>query len=116
MIAIQSASHLAHRRFRDDRTRATLAGAAAHSMVPLDYASTAGYGLGLIVAAHSGGWPVARGGSQQVANAGSSAAKAWETGHSTNASASKAQGFHLLSYRLKAFDVMDVSVCEAPSM
>lgn len=69
MTAIRSAQALARGRFRDERTRAMLAGAAAHSMVPLEYASTAGYALGLIVAAHCGGWPVARGGSQQVANA-----------------------------------------------
>jgi phytoene dehydrogenase-like protein len=67
--AIRSASSLARSRFRDERTRALLAGAAAHSMVPLHYAATAGYGLGLIVAAHAVGWPVARGGSQQLANA-----------------------------------------------
>jgi len=67
--AIRSASALAHGRFRDERTRAMLAGAAAHSMVPLDYASTAGYALGLIVAAHASGWPIARGGSQQVSGA-----------------------------------------------
>jgi phytoene dehydrogenase-like protein len=67
--AIRSASALAHGRFRDERTRAMLAGAAAHSMVPLDYAATAGYALGLIVAAHASGWPIARGGSQQVAGA-----------------------------------------------
>jgi phytoene dehydrogenase-like protein len=69
LTAIRSAAGLARGRFRDERTRAMLAGVAAHSMVPLDYASTAGYALGLIIAAHSGGWPVARGGSQQVASA-----------------------------------------------
>jgi phytoene dehydrogenase-like protein len=69
LTAIRSASSLAHAGFRDDRTRAMLAGAAAHSMVPLDFAATAGYGLGLIVAAHAAGWPIARGGSQHVANA-----------------------------------------------
>jgi phytoene dehydrogenase-like protein len=68
MTAIRSAAALAGR-FRDERTRAMLAGAAAHSMVPLDYASTSGFALGLIIAAHAAGWPVARGGSQQVANA-----------------------------------------------
>jgi phytoene dehydrogenase-like protein len=67
--AIRSASALARGRFRDERTRAMIAGAAAHSMVPLDYAATAGYALGLIVAAHAAGWPLARGGSQQVAHA-----------------------------------------------
>jgi phytoene dehydrogenase-like protein len=69
LTAIRSAASVASGRFRDERTRALLAGAAAHSMVPLDYASTAGYGLGLIVAAHAAGWPAARGGSQQFANA-----------------------------------------------
>ena len=67
--AIRSASALAHGRFRDERTRAMIAGAAAHSMVPLEYASTAGYALGLIVAAHAAGWPLARGGSQRLADA-----------------------------------------------
>jgi phytoene dehydrogenase-like protein len=69
LSAIRSASSLARARFRDERTRAMLAGAAAHSIVPLEYAATAGYGLGLIVTAHATGWPVARGGSQQLANA-----------------------------------------------
>jgi phytoene dehydrogenase-like protein len=69
LSAIRSARSLAYGGFRDERTRAMLAGAAAHSMVPLDYAATAGYALGLIVAAHAAGWPLARGGSQQVANA-----------------------------------------------
>jgi phytoene dehydrogenase-like protein len=67
--AIRSASGLAQNRFHDDRTRAMFAGAAAHSVVPLERAATAGYGLGLIVAAHAVGWPVARGGSQRLADA-----------------------------------------------
>ena len=32
---------------------------------PLEFRGTAGFGLGLLVAAHAVGWPVARGGSQQ---------------------------------------------------
>jgi phytoene dehydrogenase-like protein len=67
--AIRSAEALASSRFRDERTRAMFAGVAAHSMVPLDQLSTAGYALALIIAAHANGWPVARGGSQRVANA-----------------------------------------------
>lgn len=43
--------------------------AAAHGMVPLDIWGTAGYGLSLIVAAHSVGWPVVRGGAQRFADA-----------------------------------------------
>lgn len=67
--AIQSLEGLARRSFHDERTRAMLAGVAAHCMVPLDKLSTAGYGLGLLIAAHAVGWPVARGGSQHVSDA-----------------------------------------------
>ena len=69
VYAIRSAAALSRARFRDERTRAVFAGAAAHSMVPLEYATTSGFALALIIAAHASGWPVARGGSQQVANA-----------------------------------------------
>ena len=67
--AIRSADGFARSRFTSDRARALFAGAAAHSMVPLDFLATAGYGLGLIITAHAVGWPVARGGSQRVADA-----------------------------------------------
>lgn len=67
--AIRSAEGFARSRFRSDRARALFAGAAAHSMVPLSFLATAGYGLGLIIAAHAVGWPVARGGSQRLADA-----------------------------------------------
>jgi phytoene dehydrogenase-like protein len=67
--AIQSAAGLARRRFSGARARAMFAGVAAHSLVPLEYAATAGYGLGLLMAAHAVGWPVVRGGSQNAANA-----------------------------------------------
>jgi len=67
--AIQSAAGLARSGFKDERTRAMLAGVAAHSMVPLDRLATAGYALGLVIAAHGVGWPVVRGGSQKTADA-----------------------------------------------
>ena len=66
--AIKSSTWLAHG-FRDERARAMIAGVAAHSMVPLEHVATAGFALGLTIAAHAVGWPFARGGSQQVANA-----------------------------------------------
>jgi phytoene dehydrogenase-like protein len=69
LSALRSASGLAGGRFRDERTRAMLAGVAAHGMVPLEYAATAGFALALITSAHASGWPVARGGSQNLANA-----------------------------------------------
>lgn len=69
MKAIRSADGLARSLFQSDRARALFAGAAAHSLVPLEFAATAGYGLGLIMSAHAVGWPVVRGGSQRAADA-----------------------------------------------
>jgi phytoene dehydrogenase-like protein len=66
--AMQSAQRLASR-FQDTRARAMIAGVAAHSLVRLDRAITAGYAFGLLIAAHAVGWPVARGGSQRAADA-----------------------------------------------
>jgi phytoene dehydrogenase-like protein len=67
--AIRPATGFATSLFRDERTRAMLAGVAAHSMVPLDCAATSGFLLGLAITAHAVGWPVARGGSQRLADA-----------------------------------------------
>ena len=67
--AIRPASALASAVFADERTRAMVAGVAAHSMVPLDCYATSGFYLGLSIAAHIAGWPVARRGSQRVADA-----------------------------------------------
>jgi len=64
-----SAERLAKHTFESERARAMYAGVAAHSMVPLDKLATSGYALGLIIAAHAVGWPVSRGGAQQLANA-----------------------------------------------
>ena len=67
--AILSAEMLAKRVFESERACAMFAGVAAHSMVPLDKLATSGYALGLIIAAHAVGWPVSRGGAQQLASA-----------------------------------------------
>jgi phytoene dehydrogenase-like protein len=67
--AIRSAEGLARSRFRGPRAAALLAGSAAHSLVPLNFVGTAGYGLALAISAHAGGWPVVRGGTQRLADA-----------------------------------------------
>jgi phytoene dehydrogenase-like protein len=67
--AARSAEGLAMQLFDSERGRAMFAGVAAHSMVPLDKLATSGYALGLLIAAHAVGWPVSRGGAQQLANA-----------------------------------------------
>ncbi len=66
---LRSARGLLAGRFRGPRTRALLAGIAAHALLPLEAAPTAAIGIMLAVAGHAVGWPVARGGSQAIADA-----------------------------------------------
>ena len=62
MSALLPAATLARQAFRDERTRALLAGNAAHSVLPLTRVGSSGAGLVLIAAAHATGWPIAQGG------------------------------------------------------
>ncbi|HVQ89129.1 MAG TPA: NAD(P)/FAD-dependent oxidoreductase [Actinomycetes bacterium] len=55
--------------FREEPARALLAGVAAHSMLRMSALTTAGFGLLLGLLAHQVGWPVAVGGSQNIADA-----------------------------------------------
>lgn len=57
------------RAFRTDEARALLAGAAAHSMLPLSTPLTASYGMLLIALGHSHGWPFVEGGSSRLVDA-----------------------------------------------
>lgn len=57
------------RRFRDEKARGMLAGVAAHLMGPLHGLGTGGATLMFLLAAHSVGWPFARGGSQAISDA-----------------------------------------------
>jgi phytoene dehydrogenase-like protein len=65
--AIRSVERL-NSRFETDEGRALLAGAAAHSMLKLNQAGTAGFGLALAMTAHSVGWPCVVGGSQRISD------------------------------------------------
>lgn len=66
--ALQSATTIA-KKFKTTEAKALFAGMAAHSMLPLDAATTAAVGLVLSVNGHLKGWPVVKGGSQNLANA-----------------------------------------------
>jgi phytoene dehydrogenase-like protein len=66
---IRSAQSLARHRFETDEARALFAGLAAHSILSLRSPATAAYGLILGVLGHVVGWPMARGGSQRIADA-----------------------------------------------
>ncbi len=60
---------LAGRAFATDEARGLLAGAAAHSFLPLSRPFTSAMGLMLLTSGHVAGWPSARGGSQAIADA-----------------------------------------------
>jgi phytoene dehydrogenase-like protein len=68
MKAITSARHLA-RKFVTKEARGLWAGMAAHSIQPLSNLATSAIALVLLITGHSRGWPIPRGGSQQIANA-----------------------------------------------
>lgn len=69
LSAIRSAKSFAEARFQEDKTRALFAGLAGHSFLSLDQAGTTAFGLVLGILAHVVGWPIPRGGSQNLANA-----------------------------------------------
>jgi phytoene dehydrogenase-like protein len=54
---------------REEPARALFGGVAAHSFSPLSRPFSSAAGVALICACHSNGWPVARGGSQVIADA-----------------------------------------------
>ena len=67
--ALWPARQIAQRAFRDARTRALFAGISAHGMLPLDRVPTGAIGLVLTLMAHVAGWPLPKGGAQQLTNA-----------------------------------------------
>jgi phytoene dehydrogenase-like protein len=69
LSAIRSAHSLAKSWFQSERARGFFAGLAAHSTMPLEQPLTAAFALVLGILGHSTGWPLPRGGSQQMANA-----------------------------------------------
>ncbi len=66
--AFQPATLLS-RRFNTIEARGLFAGMAAHSMLPLNFPATSAIGLVLLATGHIHGWPIAKGGSQSIANA-----------------------------------------------
>ncbi|WP_432710621.1 phytoene desaturase family protein [Pedobacter sp.] len=65
---ITSATFMA-KRFQTPVAKALFAGMAAHSMLPLSNLMTSAIGMVLLACGHVGNWPIAKGGSQQIANA-----------------------------------------------
>lgn len=67
--ALLPAALLAKIVFREQRAKAMFAGHAAHSMMPLEWPGTAGFGLMMALLGHAVGFPMARGGSQRIPDA-----------------------------------------------
>lgn len=66
--ALQSGTTIA-KRFKTKKAKGLWAGMAAHSIQPLSNLTTSAIGLVLMAAGHGRGWPIPKGGSQQLANA-----------------------------------------------
>lgn len=66
---VAPATLLARASFRGVRARAVLAGMAGHSVLPLERPPTGAFGILLSLLAQTVGWPVAKGGSQAIADA-----------------------------------------------
>jgi phytoene dehydrogenase-like protein len=69
LSALGAARRVAERAFGGEPARGFFAGHAAHSILPLEAAPSAGFALLLAGLGHSVGWPFPRGGSQAIADA-----------------------------------------------
>jgi phytoene dehydrogenase-like protein len=66
---LRSVTGLAQDRFKGRNARALFAGLGAHSILPLDKPTGAAFGMVLGTLGHAVGWPLAKGGSQVIADA-----------------------------------------------
>jgi phytoene dehydrogenase-like protein len=69
ILGLCPATVLAKFAFKGERARALFAGIAAHSFLPLEAPVSSAFALVLGLAGHAVGWPIPRGGSQQISNA-----------------------------------------------
>jgi phytoene dehydrogenase-like protein len=69
LLAIQPAQTLAKLLFKGERARALFAGLGGHAIQPLEHVLTSGFAIVEGILGHMTGWPLARGGSQAIADA-----------------------------------------------
>ena len=69
ILALCPATLLAKFIFKGEPARALFGGIAAHSFLPLEAPVSSAFALVLGLAGHAVGWPIPRGGSQQISNA-----------------------------------------------
>jgi len=68
LAALRSARAVAESSFAGEPARGFFAGHAAHSLLPMERAPSAGFGLVLLALGHAVGWPFPRGGSRAIAD------------------------------------------------
>ena len=68
LSAFTSAAHL-QKKFKTIEAKGLLAGMAAHAIQPLTKLTTSAVAMVLMATAHNKGWPIPKGGSQNIANA-----------------------------------------------
>ncbi|MEO8218167.1 MAG: NAD(P)/FAD-dependent oxidoreductase [Acidobacteriota bacterium] len=68
-FGLRPAMSLAKTLFKGSRARAHFIGLAAHTLLPMEKVPSASFGIMLGLAGHGAGWPIARGGSQKIADA-----------------------------------------------
>ncbi len=69
MKALLSAETLSRKYFQGEKAKGLFAGMAAHSTLPFSKTVSAAAGLTLMIQGHLKGWPMIKGGTQQMANA-----------------------------------------------
>jgi phytoene dehydrogenase-like protein len=69
LLALQPAQTLAKLLFKGERARALIAGLGGHAIQPLEHVLTSGFASVEGILGHLTGWPLARGGSQAIADA-----------------------------------------------
>jgi phytoene dehydrogenase-like protein len=67
--SLSSGSHFAKHQFNTNAAQSVFAGMAAHSMLPLNKLTTSSIAIVLNILAHINGWPLPKGGAQQITNA-----------------------------------------------
>ena len=116
--ALKSARQLALTNFNTQRARALVAGLAAHSILPLDYAATSAIGLVLGSAGHVIGWPIPKGGSHQITKALASYLDTLdveiETGH-TVTSFEEIENARTVFFDLTPRQVLDIAGSRIPA-
>jgi phytoene dehydrogenase-like protein len=69
LAGLRSARGVAEALFRGPKARGFFAGLAAHSVLPMESLFTGSFGFMFALLGHGWGWPLARGGSQKIADA-----------------------------------------------